>query len=48
MTTTTILGVKFPLTGKVLVAPKSEIVLSYLKAAKDGEGLAKKYFKNLK
>lgn len=44
----TMLGVQFPVTNKTLVAPKSEVVVSYLKAAKEGKGLAKEYFKNLK
>lgn len=30
-------------TGKTLTAPKNEAVLAYLKAAKDGQGKAKKY-----
>ncbi len=38
----TIFGQKLK-TGKTLTAPKNEVVLSYLKAAKQGQGKAKKY-----
>lgn len=45
---TTVLGVQFPVTNKILIAPKSELVLNYLKAAKEGQGLAKEHFKSLR
>ncbi len=39
-------GIKFKTTGKVLVAPNNKAVSEYLKAAKNGKGLAKKILKN--
>lgn len=44
----TILGVDIPVYEKVLTAPKSEIVLDYIRAAKEGKGLAKKTLRYLK
>lgn len=38
----TILGVQFPTSGEVLRAPKTEIVLAYTKAMREGKGEAKK------
>lgn len=38
----TILGVQFPTSGAVLIAPKTEIVLAYTKAMREGKGEAKK------
>lgn len=42
----TIFGQKLK-TGEKLTAPKNEAVLSYLKAAKDGQGKAQKYIKTI-
>jgi hypothetical protein len=44
----TILGIDIQVYEKVLTAPKSEIVLDYIKAAKEGRGLAKKTLRFLK
>lgn len=41
----TVSGVKFR-TGKTLIAPESKVVLAYLKAAKEGKGLAEKALKS--
>lgn len=40
-----ILGVQFPTGGAILRAPKTEIVLSYTKAMREGKGEAKKVLK---
>lgn len=42
-----ILGVKFPVSKKILTTNKSEIVLAYTKAMRDGRGQAKKVLKFL-
>ena len=41
----TILGVQFHTSGIVLQAPKTEIVLAYTKAMREGKGEAKKVLK---
>ncbi|MEK7538975.1 MAG: hypothetical protein AAB552_03995 [Patescibacteria group bacterium] len=41
----TVLGVQFPTSGAVLRAPKTEIVLAYTKAMREGKGEAKKFLK---
>ena len=43
----TVLGQKFNV-GKARVAPNNDAVSAYLKAARDGEGLAKKVLAELK
>lgn len=43
----TILGVQFPTSGTVLTAPKTEIVLAYTKAMREGRGEAKKVLKTI-
>ena len=43
----TILGVQFPVSKKTLYPKKSEIVISYIKAMKDGKGEAKKVLKKI-
>lgn len=41
----TILGVQFPTSGVILRAPKTEIVLAYTKAMREGRGEAKRVLK---
>lgn len=41
----TILGVQFPTSGVILQAPKTEIVLAYTRAMREGKGEAKKNLK---
>ena len=41
----TILGVQFPTSGEVLRAPKTEIVLAYTRAMREGRGEAKRILK---
>ena len=41
----TILGVQFPTSGAILQAPKTEIVLAYTRAMREGKGEAKKVLK---
>ncbi len=38
-------GVKFETTGKILRAPKTELVLAYTRAMREGKGEAKKVLK---
>lgn len=44
----TISGVQFQTDGKRLTAPRSTVVLSYLKAVKDGKSLAQKILNSKK
>ena len=41
----TILGVQIPTSKKVLYPKKTEVVMSYIKAIKEGRGEAKKVLK---
>ncbi len=43
----TILGVKFPVSKKVLYPKKTEVIKSYIKAMEEGKGEAKKVLKNV-
>lgn len=43
----TILGVQLPISEKVLYPKKSEIVMSYINAMKEGKGEAKKVLKKI-
>ena len=42
-----IMGIKIPVSKKILSTNKSEIVLTYIKAMRDGRGQAKKVLKYL-
>lgn len=44
----TISGIKFKTTGKRLTPPRSEVVLNYLKAVKQGKSLVEKINKDHK
>lgn len=41
----TILGVQFPTSGQIMQAPRTEVVLAYTKAMREGKGEAKKFLK---
>lgn len=43
-----ILGVKFPTSGQVLRAPKTDVVLAYTKAMREGRGEAKKVLRTIR
>ena len=43
----TILGVQLPISEKVLYPKKTEAVMSYIKAIKEGRGEAKKVLKKI-
>ncbi len=44
----TISGIKFPTTGKVLRAPKTQAVLAYTRAMREGKGQAGKVLKTIR
>ena len=44
----TILGVQIPTSKKVLYPKKTEVVMSYINAIKEGKGEAKKVLKKLR
>lgn len=46
--TLTISGIQFHIKGKPLQAPKSSVVLSYIKAVKEGKQSAQKFLKTSK
>ena len=43
----TILGIQFPVSDKVLYSKKTEVVMSYINAIKEGKGEAKKFLKKI-
>jgi hypothetical protein len=43
----TILGIQFPVSDKILYSKKTEVVMSYINAIKEGKGEAKKILKKI-
>lgn len=43
----TILGVQLPVSEKILYPKKTEVIMSYINAMKEGKGEAKKILKNI-